>query len=81
MTKLEHIFSSVLGIPETEVTPDLSPQTISAWDSLNAIILLTEIEKAFSMRFKFEEAMAVKNFGDVLALITARGGDPLTPHA
>ncbi len=78
MSTLTRIFSSVLGIPEEEVTPTLSPQTISAWDSLNAIILLTEIEKAFKTKFSYEEAMAVKNFGDVLELVASRGGDPHT---
>jgi acyl carrier protein len=77
MSTLQHIFSSVLGISEAEVTPTLSPQAVSAWDSLNAIILLTEIEKAFDLKFSYDEAMAVQNFGDVLTLVAARGGDPL----
>ena len=51
MSKLTHIFSSVLGVDETAVVPSLSPANTAAWDSLNAIILLTEIEKAFDTRF------------------------------
>jgi acyl carrier protein len=77
MSRLTHIFSSVLGISEAEVTPELSPETIAAWDSLNAIILLAEIEKTFAMKFSYEEAMSVKNFNDVMHLIASRGGDPL----
>lgn len=76
MSKLTHIFSSVLGVPEAEITPEFSPQTVSAWDSLNAIILLTEIEKAFDMKFDFNEAMEIKNFSDVLVLIESKGGNP-----
>lgn len=77
MSKLTNIFSSVLGIPETDVTETLSPQTVSAWDSLNAIILLTEIESAFDTKFDYDEAMAIKNFGDVLKLVASKGKDPL----
>lgn len=76
MSKLTHIFSSVLGIGEESVTPELSPDTTEAWDSLNAIILLTEIEKAFNTRFEYEEAMSIKNFSDVIALVAEKGYDP-----
>jgi acyl carrier protein len=76
MSKLTNIFSSVLGVPEAQVTPLLSPETASSWDSLNAIILLTEIEKAFDLRFSYEEAMAIKNFGEVENLLKSKGKDP-----
>ncbi|MBI3627216.1 MAG: acyl carrier protein [Candidatus Sungbacteria bacterium] len=78
MSKLSHIFSSILGIDESRITPDLSPNNTSSWDSLNAIILLTEIEKAFATKFDFNEAMSIKNFGDVTQLIESKG---LNPHA
>ena len=76
MSKLTHIFSSVLGIPEERVTPDLSPATVAAWDSLNAIILVTEIEAAFGVKFAFDEVMAVKSFSDVVGLMKSKGLNP-----
>jgi len=74
MDKLKTIFSSVLGISKESIMPELAPQNCSAWDSLNAIVLVTEIEKAFVIRFKFDEAMAVKNFGDAISLVRSKGG-------
>jgi acyl carrier protein len=76
MSKLTTIFSSVLGIPESSVIETLSPQNTASWDSLNAIILLTEIEKAFDTLFEYDEAMAIKTFGDVLKLVSSKGLDP-----
>jgi acyl carrier protein len=76
MSKLTKIFSSVLGVDEQTVTPELSPENTSTWDSLNAIILLTEIEKAFDVRFAYDEAMAIKNFADVLKLVASKDKDP-----
>lgn len=73
MDKLRLVFSSVLGIPVEKIVPSLSPENTSAWDSLNAIVLITEIEKAFSMTFSYEEAMAVKDFAGVIQLLTAKG--------
>lgn len=76
MSKLTTVFSSVLGIPEANVTPELSPANTPSWDSLNAIILLTEIEKAFDVRFAYTEAMAIKDFAGVIALVQSKGKDP-----
>lgn len=75
MSKLIKIFSAVLDIDETTVRPELSPENTPSWDSLNAIVLVSEIEKEFDIRFDYDEVMAVKNFADVLRLIGAKGGD------
>ncbi|KKW45138.1 hypothetical protein A3J11_00895 [Candidatus Kaiserbacteria bacterium RIFCSPLOWO2_02_FULL_55_12] len=73
MDTLKKIFSSVLNVPKSAVTDTLSPETAESWDSLNAIILLTEIEKAFNITFTFDEAMAIKNFGETVALVRSKG--------
>jgi len=73
MNTLKKIFSSVLNISESKINNSLSPENTESWDSLNAIILLTEIEKAFKLKFTFDEAMAIKNFGEVITLIQSKG--------
>ena len=75
MSKLTNIFSSVLGIPEDTVNTELSPENTPSWDSLNAIVLVSEVEKAFNIRFSYDEVMAVKNYKEVEGLIRAKGGD------
>jgi len=72
MDKLKNIFSLILGVPVDTITPELSPENTPSWDSLNAIVLVTEIEKAFQTRFLYDEAMGVKNFGDVVALVKSK---------
>ena len=72
METLKNIFSSVLGIPIEKVTTEISPENTPSWDSLNAIVLVTEIEKAFKVRFDFREAMGVKNFGDAVKLVKSK---------
>ena len=75
MSKLTNIFASVLGVEESSINTSMSPENTSAWDSLNAIILVTEIEKAFDIKFSYEEVMAVKNFGDAINLIKSKGAN------
>ena len=75
MQKLKKIFSAVLGIPIESITSLISPSNTPSWDSLNAIILITEIERGFGIKFGYDEAMAVKNFGDVITLVASKGVD------
>ncbi|HUC01318.1 MAG TPA: acyl carrier protein [Candidatus Paceibacterota bacterium] len=72
MDTLKRIFSSVLGVDANAITPAMSPENTPSWDSLNAIVLITEIEKAFDVKFAYDEAMGVKNFGDVIALVRSK---------
>lgn len=74
MDTLKHIFSSVLGISANDISDELSPENTPSWDSLNSIILITEIEKSFAIRFQYDEVMAVKNFGQAVELIRSKGG-------
>lgn len=74
MDKLKKIFAAVLNIDESTITSELSPTNTAAWDSLNAIILITEIEKGFGIKFDYTEAMSVKNLADVAALVASKGG-------
>ena len=69
---LKKIFSMVLSIEEDTITMELSPETTPSWDSLNAIVLITEIEKACHVRFNYEEAMGIKNFGDIVRLVQSK---------
>ncbi|MBI4708597.1 MAG: acyl carrier protein [Candidatus Portnoybacteria bacterium] len=75
MSRLTKIFSAVLGVDEAKIGPELSPENTSSWDSLNAIILVSEVEKAFNIEFNYDEVMSVKNFSDVISLIVSKGGD------
>ncbi len=74
MDALKKIFSTILGIPESMVTEKLSPANTPSWDSLNAIILVTEIEHVYGVKFSFDEAMGVKNFGDAVELVKRKSG-------
>ena len=72
MDTLKNIFSAVLGIPPEHITPATAPENTPSWDSLNAIVLITEMEKAFKMKFTYEEAMNIKNFADVVSLVKSK---------
>lgn len=73
MNKLTSIFASVLNIEASKISPETSQENTPSWDSLNAIVLMTEIEKAYGVKFGYDEAMNIKTFGDVAKILTAKG--------
>ena len=47
--------------------------TIEDWDSLEHINLVVAIEKAFGLKFSMDEVTGMKNVGEMVEIIKARG--------
>lgn len=65
MKRLLEILSCVLEIDESKITDDTSPAAVPSWDSFNALLLVSELEKAFSVKFTMDEVTAVKCVKDI----------------
>lgn len=65
MKRLKAILSKVLDIDENSITDQTSPDNVETWDSFNALMLISELEKEFNVKFTMEEATSVKNVGDI----------------
>ena len=72
-TRLAEIFQDVFDEESIEVTPELSAKDVDGWDSLTHIRLILTVEKAFKIKFSTSEIGKLKNVGDLVALIKARG--------
>jgi acyl carrier protein len=71
--RLAEIFEDVFDEDSIEVTPELSAKYVDGWDSLTHIRLILTVEKAFKIKFSTSEIGKLKNVGDLVALIKARG--------
>lgn len=68
--KVDDIFRDVMEWEaEEKVSDDMSPDTVEEWDSLISMELLTEIEKAFSVKFDFEEMVNIESIGDIKKIL------------
>ncbi len=65
MEKLKIILSKVLEIDPATITDETSPQNTPSWDSFNGLLLVTELEKGFGVKFTIDEVVAVKNVSDI----------------
>ena len=67
--RLTPIFRDVLDDDTLVVSSDTKASDVDGWDSLAHIRLIVSIEKTLAMRFSAQEVSALKNVGDLVALI------------
>ena len=73
--KLLNILSKVLNVDASTITDESSPDNIPTWDSFNGLMLVTELEKGFDVKFTMEEIMLVKNVKDIKESLKVHGVD------
>lgn len=66
--KLEVIFREVLD-PALVLSDDLDASQVPAWDSLNHITLIVEIEEKFGVELTTDELAGLLNVGDMIDLL------------
>jgi acyl carrier protein len=62
--------TSVLGHDNFELQENLSAKDVDGWDSLTHMIIITEIEAKFEVRFKLKELNKLNNMGNLLDLVS-----------
>ncbi|MCC6472071.1 MAG: acyl carrier protein [Alphaproteobacteria bacterium] len=67
--KLTPVFQEVFDDVNLIAGPTLSAKDVPEWDSLNHIRLVVSIESEFKIKFTIGEITAMKNVGDLVALI------------
>lgn len=70
--KLKSVFSSVFGIPETDVTEDSSPETIDSWDSLKHMNLIVALEEEFEIEFDEDEITELLSFSSIIEILAQK---------
>jgi acyl carrier protein len=66
--RLQDIFLDVMDVDVT-LSPELSAKDVPEWDSLAHVRLIITIERNFKIKFAAAEVNALKNVGDLIALI------------
>ena len=74
---LKSVFQKVLEENDITITREMTAQDIEKWDSLRHIQLISEVERAFGVKFKLREVLSMKNVGDLIDLIHAKQEVPV----
>lgn len=66
---LNEIFRDIFGDDTISLGPETTAADIPEWDSFNHINIIVAVESRFGIKFSTVEVEALKNVGDMAALI------------
>ena len=72
MDQLTKIFKKVFNDETISLNKEMTAADIGSWDSLSHMLMIAEVENAFSIKFKLREINKLKNVGSLLELIEAK---------
>ncbi len=73
--KLRDQFREVFEDETLEIYPEMTAADVENWDSFNHINLVVAIETAFDISFTTQEIGEMRNVGDLVTSLKAKGVD------
>ena len=70
--KLEPVFKKVFGETIPAINDELTARDVENWDSLSHMLLISEVENAFGIKFKLKELNKMVNVGAMIAIINSK---------
>jgi acyl carrier protein len=69
LSRLQELFQNVFDDDKLVITRETTAQDVEAWDSVQNVTLMLEVETVFGVRFSTAEIAYLKNVGDLLDAI------------
>lgn len=69
------ILSSVFGLRKDQVTPELTREMVSKWDSLTQMDLVVSIEQEFSVTLEIPDILKMVSVAAILEVLRDKGLD------
>jgi acyl carrier protein len=67
--KIGEILTKTLKHNNFEINESLSADDVEGWDSLTHMLIITEVEKEFNIKFKLKELNKLQNVGSLIELV------------
>lgn len=65
LAQVQDIFRSVFEDDHLVISPETAPADIHHWDSLTHVLLISKIEKSFSLKFSLDDMLSFETVGDI----------------
>jgi acyl carrier protein len=69
LTQLQEVFRTVFDDDSLVISRETTAQDIEAWDSVQNVTLMLNVETEFKVRFSTSEMAYLKHVGDLVDLI------------
>lgn len=74
LAQVQEIFRTVLKNEAVVLTDEMTAEDVPGWDSLTHVVLISEIEKHFDIRFSIREMLSWKTVGKMVDNIVKKMG-------
>jgi acyl carrier protein len=73
MLKIKELIAKVLDVEKESLNDESSSENISSWDSFNGLMIVSELERNFNIRFSMEEVIEMKTINDIKNVLKKHG--------
>jgi acyl carrier protein len=70
--QLTPVFRKIFNNPGLEISDEMTANDVEGWDSLSHMLLIADVETAFSIKFKLKELNKMRNVGDMIDIILTK---------
>ncbi len=70
--KLTPVFRKVFSNNTLELTNELNALDVENWDSLSHMLLISEVESSFAIKFRLKDLNKMANVGDMIDIISSK---------
>jgi acyl carrier protein len=72
--KLTEIVAEIFFLDDDEITPELGPDDVELWDSLNHLRMITAVEETFSIKLSMQEIESIDKMSVLNGLVEQHTG-------
>jgi acyl carrier protein len=72
-TSLEALLATVLQLPATRITDDLTMKDVESWDSLKHMELIVSVENTYGIELSFDEIVAMQTVSEIKRVLRQKG--------
>ncbi|WP_103068546.1 acyl carrier protein [Aquimarina sediminis] len=69
LSKVKQAFVSVLDHENFQLTYETTADDVDGWESITHMMIISEVEKSFGIKFKLMDLMNMNNVGDLIKTI------------
>lgn len=69
VSKVKEAFVTVLEHESFELTDNTTADDVDGWESITHMMIISEVEKKFEIKFKLMDLMNMNNVGDLIKTI------------
>lgn len=70
--RLTEIFRKVFNEKELVLKDEMTANDVETWDSLTHMLMITDVENEFGIKFKLKDLNKMKQVGDLVSIIESK---------